>query len=187
MRFRRHPTTQRIVPPPYPAAAARRTHCGHRHGAQCGAQRVACVLRNRMVAAVARCGPYTADRLSQKVPHAAQHQIPRVPAGACRNVNARESHTLLLADPPAYHWVIFICGVLYRPYRLLDVKGRTSYALSDVRRCITDEAHPDHFLGLWPDHCQNKPGETLPDTAGKGRGQRLTKALPGTFCGQLRR
>lgn|GEM_PF-4801665 len=67
------------------------------------------------------------------------------------------------------------------------VKGRTSRAISDVRRCNTDEAHRDHFVGLWSDHCQNNPGEILPDTAGKGRGQRLTKVLFGSFCGQLRR
>ena len=78
------PTTQRIVPPPYPAAAARRTHCGHRHGAQCGAQRVACVLRNRTAAATdtntdAQSNPHTV-RLSQQFPQRPP-KIPRAPAG----------------------------------------------------------------------------------------------------------
>ncbi len=42
-------------------------------------------------------------------------------------------------------------------------------------------------LLVFAPHCQNNPGEMLPDTEGKGRGQRLTKVLPGTFCGQLSR
>ncbi|MBN6742230.1 hypothetical protein JKG47_17210 [Acidithiobacillus sp. MC6.1] len=36
------------------------------------------------------------------------------------------------------------------PERRHKVKGRTSFAFSDVRRLIADEALSDHFLGLWP-------------------------------------
>ena len=40
------------------------------------------------------------------------------------------------------------------PKRRHIVKGRTSFAFSDVRRLIADEALSDHFLGLWPNLCQ---------------------------------
>jgi len=40
------------------------------------------------------------------------------------------------------------------PERRHIVKGRTSFAFSDVRRLIVDETLSDHFPELWPDYCQ---------------------------------
>jgi hypothetical protein len=36
------------------------------------------------------------------------------------------------------------------PERRHIVKGRTSFAFSDIRRLITNAALSDDFLGLWP-------------------------------------
>ncbi|WP_198926578.1 hypothetical protein, partial [Acidithiobacillus thiooxidans] len=60
-------------------------------------------------------------------------------------------HFCLLATTLTW---IYADRITADPKRRHIVKGRTSFAFSDVRKLITDEALSDHFLGLWPHLCQ---------------------------------
>ncbi|WP_077273100.1 transposase, partial [Acidithiobacillus thiooxidans] len=60
-------------------------------------------------------------------------------------------HFCLLATTLTW---IYADRITADPKRRHIVKGRTSFAFSDVRKLIADEALSDHFLGLWPHLCQ---------------------------------
>lgn len=72
-----------------------------------------------------------------------------------RNAHAVTNHLNFCMMAAALTW-IYADRIKVDPKRRHIVKGRTSFAFSDVRRLIANAALSNDFLGLW--HSQRKPG-----------------------------
>ena len=70
-----------------------------------------------------------------------------------RTADAVTNHLQFCLMATTLTW-IYADRITPDPERRHKVKGRTSFAFSDVRRLIADEALSDPFLGFWPDYCQ---------------------------------
>ncbi len=72
-----------------------------------------------------------------------------------RNAHAVTNHLHFCTMATTITW-IYADRIETDPQRRHIVKGRTSFAFSDVRRLIANAALSEDFLGLWPSPCKHR-------------------------------